>query len=106
VILDRLSSLFGPCLGLNVVNICLVIFIAVSVDFSIFTKEGALVEGVFVRQIACLNDLVLLSVEDIRAATRSSIFLPSEYQDLTLRHGTCSEPVLYVCLKTTAPNLD
>jgi len=64
-----MHSLFDPLLGLHVVNVCIIIFITISIYFLVFAKEGALVESVFVWQVACFSYLILLSVEDVAALT-------------------------------------
>jgi hypothetical protein len=55
-------SFFAPSLGLHVVNVGIIIFIAISIHFLILADKGSLVEGVFVWQVASLGDLILRGV--------------------------------------------
>ena len=59
-------SLLDPCPTLNRVDIGIIVFVAICEDFPILEEEGPLIEGVFVRQVSCLNDLLLRCVEQIR----------------------------------------
>lgn len=98
------NSFLDPSFTLHIVNVRGVVFVAVSVHFSIFAQERSLVEGVLVRERPRFSDLTLLGVEDVGAARRSPVFLAAEDQDLRLRNGASPEPVLYVVLQTAAPH--
>lgn len=73
-----LHSLFGPGLGLNVVDVCEVVFIPVSVYLLVLANEGSLVKRVFVWQVASLCDLILGGVENVAAVTASSVLFASK----------------------------
>ena len=101
-----MHSLFDPLLGLHVVNVCIIIFITISIYFLVFAKEGALVESVFVWQVACFSYLILLSVEDVAALTWGAVFLASEDEDVTLRDWTSTKPILDICFEAAWPDFD
>ena len=42
------GSFLGPCLVSHVVDVGVIVFVAVSVDFVVLAEESTLVEGVFV----------------------------------------------------------
>lgn len=53
-VLSVVRDLLRPRLILDRVDISTVVFVAIRIHFSIFAKEGALVERVFVRHISRL----------------------------------------------------
>lgn len=99
-------SLFGPAFCFYVVDVGVIVLVAVSINLLVLADEGALVERVLVRQVTRLCDLILRGVKDVAAVAAGSVLLASEDQDVSLRDGACSKPVLDISLQTCRPNLD
>ena len=98
-------NLFGPSLIWDRVDISTVILITVGVYFAILTQECPLVESVLVWQIACLRDLIQLSIEQVRWSRGVTILLSSEDQYLRLRDRASPEPIFDVVFKALRPDL-
>jgi len=60
-------SLLAPGHRQNVVNVCVLVFVAVSIHLIIAAKESPLVKSVLLGHVASLADLVQLRVENVRA---------------------------------------
>ena len=94
------ESLFAPGFRWYVEYVCIVVFVSVSVDFSIFEKECTLVECIFIGQVPSLNNLFWCSVENKWWLGWCTVFFAAKDEDFSCRDGARAEPVLNVVFKT------
>lgn len=55
---NQIYSLFGPLLTHNVVDVGVLVFVSVCVDFVVATEKSSLVESVLARHVSSLTYLV------------------------------------------------
>jgi hypothetical protein len=55
---NQIHSLFGPLLTHNVVDVGILVFVSICVDFVVATEESSLVESVLARHVSSLTYLV------------------------------------------------
>ena len=99
-------NLLRPSLVCDRVHICTIVLVSVGIHFTVFTKESALVERVFVGHVASLWYLVKLRVEQVRWSGRVTVFFSSKNEDLSLRDGTSTKPILDIILEALWPHFD
>ena len=60
-----LRNFLRPSLTLDGVDVRTFVLIAVGIHFSVSAQEGSLIESVLVWHVACLGNLIQLSVKQI-----------------------------------------
>ena len=99
-------SLLAPGLRHHIVNVRIFILVSIRVHLVVSEQECSLVESVLLRHVAWLGDLVLLRVEDVGTCRGVTLFFAAEDQNLSMRDGTGTEPVLDIVLERLRPHLD